>query len=449
MAVLTPPGLVNDEPDQMVRAEALLHGAFIGQRQEQIADDGRHFISAGVFADPAIIWASASADQKITQSTLTSIAKVQWTNQNTFIVLDPIAINFPIFYLPPAIGIKLTQVLGGTPYQAVFLARIAAYLVSSFIGLLALIIARRGQAMIFVTLAMPMTVSLAASCDPDGPFIAVTALGAALMSRGMWRRGACCLAVAILVKPPYALFALAYLLPLPPVKAWIMERRMMFRRFREMLLIILPAIAWFLYAIWFVSAPEPRPAYHPGPLWPDNSDITLYATNVMLQLHVIIAHPIKFLSMVSNDFTNDVYRNNFVTSAIGILDWLRIPLPNFLYSLWLLAIGGAVVADILVDTPIGPQWHDTLMLIGVIIGTVLLIWLSEYLTWTNVGMAHIEGPQGRYLLPILPIFGLALPRLRFMGADQIRRLALMFPIFAALTTLLVLPGWMAIKFFVN
>ncbi|MDR3521043.1 MAG: DUF2142 domain-containing protein [Acidocella sp.] len=449
MCLITPPGLVNDEPAQMVRAEALLHGAVIGERQVETTEDGRNIISAGVRADPAIIGACASAAQPFNQSVLAKIINFRWTHKNVFIVLDPIAIYFPIFYVPPAIGIKLTQIMGGSPYQAVFAARIAAYLFSSFIGLLALIIARRGQAMIFVTLAMPMTVSLAASCDPDGPFIAMTALAAALISRGMWRRGAACLALVILVKPPYALFALAYLLPIPPVRAWIMERRMMFRRFREMMLIILPAALWFLYAMWFVAAPEIRPAYHPGPLWPGDPNITLYATNVASQLRVVLAHPVQFLMMVWNDFAIKIYRTNFIDSAIGILDWLRIRLPDTLYSLWMLAIGGAVVADILVDTPTGPEWRDTLMLFGIIVGTVILIWLSQYLTWTNVGMTHIDGPQGRYLLPLLPILGLSLPRIRFAGAAMMRRMALTLPIFAAFVTLLILPGWMAIKFFVN
>ena len=40
---------------------------------------------------------------------------------------------------------------------------------------------------------------------------------------------------------------------------------------------------------------------------------------------------------------------------------------------------------------------------------VLLIFLSEYLSWTSVGAAFVDGVQGRYFLPIALLLPLFLP----------------------------------------
>jgi hypothetical protein len=449
LAFVTPPGLVGDEPAQMVRAVALLHGALIGERVVSTAPDGRTFPSAGVRTDPAIIFTCMTPGDPITRRILAEKTTLRWSHQTIFAVLDPIAVNFPIFYVPSAFGIGATRWLGGRPFQAVYAGRLVSYCCYLLLGVMALALARRGQAMIFVALSMPMTLSLGASCAPDGLFIATAALGTALFSRGAWLPGAACLAAVILVKPPYALLAMLALSPLPPFRAWAAERHLLFKRLGLTALIVLPGLLWFAYAMIFVSAPEPRPAYHPGPLWPGNPDIVFFSTNVTAQLRVVLAHPLIFIGMVWNSMAPGVYFHNLYESTIGILNWLRMILPSSIYNLWVIGAAGALVADLLVERDYGPVLSETLILLAVIITTVILVWLSEYLTWTNVGLDEIDGPQGRYLLPLIPILGFALPRIGFRGAWIVRRAAISLPMIAALWTLILLPRWLAIQFYTN
>ena len=44
-----------------------------------------------------------------------------------------------------------------------------------------------------------------------------------------------------------------------------------------------------------------------------------------------------------------------------------------------------------------------------ILGSAELIFLSLYVTWTPVGMDRIDGVQGRYFIPLLPMLLFVLP----------------------------------------
>ena len=54
------------------------------------------------------------------------------------------------------------------------------------------------------------------------------------------------------------------------------------------------------------------------------------------------------------------------------------------------------------------------------IATVVLIMTSEFVTWSPVGAAQIDGMQGRYLIPVAPAaFALLYNRrLRWIGRDR-------------------------------
>jgi uncharacterized membrane protein len=56
------------------------------------------------------------------------------------------------------------------------------------------------------------------------------------------------------------------------------------------------------------------------------------------------------------------------------------------------------------------RWAFPLLLIAAL-GCIELIFLVEYMTWTPVGATHIDGVQGRYFVPLLPLLTLLLGRI--------------------------------------
>jgi uncharacterized membrane protein len=447
LTFITPAGQVPDETAHIVRGYALAHGEFAGTRQISTTPDGRLVANAGAVVDPAIVWTSYGTVRPVTAADFASKTTVPWTGSTMFVDINPVAVYFPIFYVPSAIGIRLAQMIGARPHEAFLAARLVSFMVFAFLGLLALVIAKNGQTVIFVALSLPMTMSLGSSCNPDGLLIATTALAIALITRGWLKSAAACLAAVILVKPPYALLALALLYPLPLPSLWMAEHLKLAKRIALVTLAILPGALWFIYTMAAIAAPTAHPAYHPGPLWPGDPGTIFYATDPSAQLECIIAHPLGSLKLVWTSIMTNPW---LVRETIGLLGYQSVLLTPDLYQIWMVGIAGAVVADLLAEEQPRSAWPDILLLMLVIIVSVYLVWISQYLNWTRVGLNDIDGPAGRYLLPLIPIFGLALPKIGFFrGAWVMRRVAMSLPILAAFYTLLLLPRWLVVQFYLN
>ena len=210
---------------------------------------------SGMRIDPAAIWGCfGPTPPALSQAMIHQKTTQQWTGTRPWIEISAVATYPPVFYIPAAIGLGLAKALGALPFYAIYTARLAMFACYALLGGLALLLARRGQAMIFLTLSMPMALSLGASCNPDGILIATSALGAALLSRGAIKPGALCLAFVIFVKPPYALLGLLLWLPLSGWRATLPRRVLLSA------LIILPGALWLAYAFATSTAPRFAPA---------------------------------------------------------------------------------------------------------------------------------------------------------------------------------------------
>jgi hypothetical protein len=225
------------------------------------------------------------------------------------------------------------------------------------------------------------------------------------------------------------------------------ERLMLVKRIALITLAILPGALWFIYTMVAISAPTAYPPYHPGPLWPGDPATIFYATNPAAQLDCIFAHPLGSLQLVWTSFMTNTW---LVKQTIGVLGYQTLVLTPGLYEIWMIGIAGAVVADLLAEGGPSAALPDLLLVVLVVIISVYLVWISQYLNWTWVGLNEIDGPSGRYLLPLIPILGFALPKLGFFkGAGVARRVAMSLPILASLCTLLLLPRWLVVQFYLN
>lgn len=91
-----------------------------------------------------------------------------------------------------------------------------------------------------------------------------------------------------------------------------------------------------------------------------------------------------------------------IASAIGVFGWSEIALPSWAFLLSLLGLIILWAGD-----EKGPdalsRGVGVLVQVALFMAIVLASLFFLYLQWSAVGAATIEGFQGRYLLPILPL----------------------------------------------
>lgn len=267
---------------------------------------------------------------------------------------------------------------------------------------------------------------------------APTATGPALPRGAAFWTAALLLACVAAVKPPYAPLLALLLLPFPPARQWLALRRPLLLRAAVVAVLLLPGLFWGWLAVSTVATPFPKPPYEPGPLWPGPSPALLDETDAAAQLGILLAEPLRFLSIPWNTIIHDP---NLLRSAVGVLGWLTVLLPEALYSLWYAAVPAALLCDLIARQAGTRQGGLAELTLGATaaVACVLGIYLSQYLSWTLVGNATVQGPSGRYLLPILPFLAVRLPALQLPGSKWLRAGLVVAPVLAALAGAAVLP----------
>jgi hypothetical protein len=460
-ATLVPYGGVADEPAQSMRAQAILNGEFVGHRVTIVTPDHEIQTHAGVDADPALLFAAITPhgfDLTVPAASLSKAHQQSWTGHPVFMEISPLAVYAPVFYLPGAAGLAAAHWLGFSPYHAALLGRLCNAVTYLVLGTLALCLARRARAIMFGVLTVPIAFNLAGSLSQDGLIIATSVLAAACLSRAYeepqrdlrYRAGAALalLAVAI-VKPPYLILALGLLPPLPWPLRGRAARGVLLSRAAIIAAIALPVIAWFGWTMVHVSAPTyfaPRPV---GPLLAGPHPALLDHTDPLLQIHALLQAPWRIVTLPFHSF----YINPLWRELVGKLGWIDLILPDFMYNMWaaaaVLAACAALAGPALPAATPRLGVTGSLTLVFAVIATFLAIYLSQYLVWTTVGATQIDGPQGRYLLPLLPFLGLALPKYRFAYGSQVAGLLSLGVIVSAMAGLCVLPYILATAYYLN
>ena len=446
-AVLNPPGLVPDELSHATRVMGAAHGKFAGRRVWPAWSD--HPL-AGVIADDAF-WKAVpgrSSKDKVDADTIDRQRSVQWSAAPKFLPISTIAVYSPIFYLPAAVAVRLAQFAGVIPFDAFVIGRMAALLVFVVMVVWALQVARRGRALLFCTVSMPLTLMLAGSLNQDSLLIASSVLAAALTTAPTPRRR---VVAAVLIgcigaaKPPYLPLAILLLLPLPLPGQWRAMRPELLRRSAIGLVAVGLPLVWVSWMLATVSTPTHSLPYLAGPLWPGPAAQVFTGTDPQVQIQVLLKHPLRFLTLPLSTLLRSTWPIN---EAIGVLGALDLLLPGWLYRVWMWAVPLAVLADACRREE-RVRATESILLIAAAILTIWAFYISQYLTWSEIGLNYIEGPTGRNFLPILPLIALAIPRLRVGGWPRIQALMSTVPAIAVLCGLIALPSLLVSTYYLR
>ncbi|MCB8878818.1 DUF2142 domain-containing protein [Acidisoma cellulosilytica] len=413
-----PLGQVPDEPNHIARVDSVLRGEVIGYRLKT-PNPSTGAPNAGVTGNYGLIYAAAAGNganaplpaSASAQQRLAWAKAIPWSPAPGFLSSVNTAAYAPIAYIPAALALGVGISRGDGPHDAALAARFGNVIAFTILGCLALLLAGRGRLLLLVTLGLPITIWLAGSCNQDGVLIAVAVLALALLTRqdraGFWG-GTILLAVLALQKPPFlTLMLLPLVLPTAMRGTWA-------KRISAALAIMIPAVLWSLLVMWHVSVPLlPSAIYHPGPLWAGDPALVFHSAIPAAQISVLLHHPLTVALLPLADKIPTI--TTPFADLIGILGSYDIRLPSRLYALFSFALLSAAAA-LLTSAPVMSHrsiaakcWAWALVLIAAL-SCAELIYLVEYLTWTPVGFNRIDGIQGRYFVPLLPILALLLGR---------------------------------------
>jgi uncharacterized membrane protein len=306
--------------------------------------------------------------------------------QREFVEFATSAIYSPLAYVPSAVSIAVGRALGAGPLALVYFARSGNLLVGAWLISLALSHAGFARPAAIIVALFPMTVSQVSSVSADAMTYALSFLWIAMIMElvvgnevGVSRKRIAvlvCLALALSqLRPPFPFLSLLVLLM--PVKRFGKKAAILVCT-AIIAASLLPAVAWNLPAARLFVNPIPEQDIDPA-----------------RQAAWVAKHPGGFWHRVKLD----LWRNGLLywQELVGGLGWRNIHLPPWI------AIGYA--ATLMACLFLGPRdppfpvWWQRIALAVVILGGVVAIELSQYLSFNPVRSAFILGVQGRYFTP--------------------------------------------------
>ena len=122
--------------------------------------------------------------------------------------------------------------------------------------------------------------------------------------------------------------------------------------------------------------------------------------NASIQLNHVLHHPVSFCITTIEYVIATASR--CVTQIVGVFGWNDAYLPTIGYILGFTLIG-LVVFKKTDNEGETFRWFETGIMFLITVGIIFAIALFLFLTWSPAGKGSIEGMQGRYFLPIIPI----------------------------------------------
>lgn len=407
MVFVNPPLQVPDEPNHLYRIYQLSTGKVVGERQGDYAG-GEVPISLSKFeadyedikfnhANKIFFWGSLKEQLRLKLN----------RNESHFVQFYNTALYSPVPYVPSAIGFVILKPFNPPPIILLYFGRIltlATFLVITFLAIRMIPILKWVLTLVAL---MPMVLNQAASLSADAVTISLTLLFLAVVMKNIFAKRTESLGMLVIVilgilltlsKQAYGpLVLLSLLIPMRNFGGF-KSAKMAYSIF-NLIAIIVPL---FILALWS------KVVNH---LMLPTFDF-IQPTE---QIRFIFHHPLTaFWTLVNGSIT--WFNGPYANSTIGLLGWLNIVLP------WWVLLGYKFALPLaFLDEKKSEQFSFQTRLFFIILGCVevLVIALLIYISWNPVGSAGVDGLQGRYYIPLLPLLFLPFYSERFQTKKPI------------------------------
>jgi hypothetical protein len=313
-------------------------------------------------------------------------------------------------YLPQALGMAIARLFSDSVLVLFYAGRLAATVASAWLFATAAKRAIGARPLFFVLALPPMTVFLSASFSADAMTNGLTFLfigtvlgwsareGRALGTRDLAHLALLCLLLGFL-KPAYVPLA-ALVLFVPAGRFGSPRRRWTFCA-TAMLTAVLSMLAWTASVAWRIYRPLSGVASH-------------------LQASGILAEPLGFAALAVRYYCRSAW--GLAKEYVGIVGWLDTPLPVPVLAAILLTL--VFVAATCGSREARMSFRQRTVLLIILASSVVWLTVLLYLFLSPVGSTQIHSTQGRYFIPVIPLFLLVLHNERWIVSWERYRPAL-------------------------
>jgi uncharacterized membrane protein len=389
---VTPPALVGDEPNHFFRAWQISEGQIIGERREDLSGG---WLPESVLATNRKLTGDIEMnhDVKFDTALISELLYLPLEPEKRVFERFPNTVIYaPVPYAPQVVGILIGRLFGVSPLVMIYLARIVnliAFIALTFWAIRIIPVHKWVLCLLSLT---PTSVFQVSSASVDAFTFGICFLTIAVfLSYGLGEKEklnavdllklfALCLP-AVLSKQAYILLPLLFLL--------IPRRRVGSTVKYLCVFASLYAACLLVLAVWSLAV---KTIYLPYRI-----DIPI---NPEQQVAFIIKNPLNFIFVAIKDYIYNF--GYYLKTFFGQLTWLDLYVPIYLVVFNCIVIAAVATLDKDAKKMI-PRYFEFIF-VTIVAGTAFIISALLYMTWSPIGGDTIEGIQGRYFIPIAPLF---------------------------------------------
>lgn len=430
MLFLTPPSQVPDEFAHLTRSFQLAEGRFVSVK---IGDQTGGDLPVSLTTMMSPYWGIPfHPDVRTTVASVRKSADIPLERDKRHFVNFPnTAMTPPLPYLPQALGIFLASQFTSSVLYLMYAGRAFNLLATIAVTFLAIRRTPIGKWMFAVLALTPMSMFIAASLSADSLTNALSFLliaqilhvafgpQACVTSTSIVQMGLLGIAIGQCKQAYFLLPACLLIIPIARFGDW---RRYWISFAVVMGVTCLSVAAWTLVVRGIYSPANPLVEIDPS-----------------RQLQGIQTDPSRFLKALEVTVMNTP---SYLRQFAGVLGFLDTHLPDWvIYTTW------AVMLIACLDHLVPPgniKLQHVCLFVAITVVTSFLVTFIIYLTWEKVGGTTVIGIQGRYFIPMSPLIGLTISRIReILPASWLRQLPLLNAI-----SISILPSLLLVTLFV-
>lgn len=379
---LNPIGQTPDENVHFFRAYSISEGKIFGEKSNDGYSIGNYLPAELDNVYKITDSGGYNLENNVNISDYNIILNKNINNEKIFYTLNNTLVYPLTSYIPQALGVLIGRILNMSVYGIYVMGRLSNMILYGIISYFSIKIVKRKYKIIlmFVSL-LPMSIYLGTSLSADSIVIVLSLFYIALCFNNQESEKYKKLRYIIGI-----LLSLSKFTYFPIVLLhWIYDRK---NKRGIISGILFDMICIMIILFWNIF------------IMINVGNITVDPTVIPIeQLKFILINPIRYIFILMytiythfNDYIIHINTFGWLTHTLRLL----VPFTVLQIILYSLAKEKEEFEEIKAN-------KDILIIVISILGTILLIFTALYLTWTPVGNTLIDGVQGRYFIPIIPI----------------------------------------------